>query len=346
MRIHQYIVSILFVMTITGCAKDFHLDPEATKPLYVIEGRISNMWGPYYVRITKSTGLVADPDPYSPTRDSAEAVLNALVIITDDTGIKDTLIPCPPTIDRYVYYFRDSVEYRDLTIDSVFTTVGDRSTLHERGHYQTTKLKGQPGHTYYLEVHIGDTIFRSSAYMPPAPALEHVALRDTTLSPYLNSGTIPVAYFKDPPDEKNYYALNYTYTLHAYRYDHWLGPGIYSGVTFSVFSWYVFDDKFLTTDVNAIPVRIYPNNVQHSFLPEGHYPYWNSPYTISNRFPKQIRLHALTRETYDYFNTVYKQLENNGNIYKPTPASARGNISGGALGLFYATTISDRLLYP
>jgi hypothetical protein len=345
MRIQQYIVSILFVMTITGCTKEFNLDAEATKPLYVIEGRISNMWGPYYVRVTRSTGLVADPDPYSPNRDSAEPVKNALVIITDDTGIKDTLIPGPSTIDRYVYYFRDSSNLSDFTIDSVFTTVGDRATTHERGYYQTTKLKGQPGHTYSLEVHIGDTIFRSSAYMPPLPALEHVELRDTTLSPYLNSGKIPVAYFKDPPDEKNYYALNYTYTINAYRYDYSLAPGIYSGVTFSVFSWYVFDDNFLTTDMNAIPVRLYPNNVQHVNLPEGYYPYWNSPYSISMPFPRQIRLHALTKETYDYFNIVYKQLENNGNIYKPTPTSARGNISGGALGLFYAIGISDKLVY-
>jgi hypothetical protein len=62
--------------------------------------------------------------------------------------------------------------------------------------------------------------------------------------------------------------------------------------------------------------------------------------------PIQIRLHSFTKETYDYFNTLYKQLENNGNIYKPTPASAHGNISGGALGLFYATAVSGKLLYP
>lgn len=94
-----------------------------------------------------------------------------------------------------------------------------------------------------------------------------------------------------------------------------------------------------------MPVRVYPNNVQHSILPEGYYPYWNSPYTRTDRFPKQIRLYSLTREAYEYFNILNKQLEINGNIYKPAPASARGNISGGALGLFYATGISDKLLY-
>jgi hypothetical protein len=347
MRIQQCIVNLLFIMTLTGCTRDFELDPQAVKPLYVIEGRISNMWGPYYVRVTKTAGLVADPDPFFPWRDSAEAVKNALVIITDDTGIKDTLIPSPPSIERYSFYFRDSANFSDLTIDSVFTTVSDRATTYDRGYYQTTKLKGLTGHTYHLEVQIGDIIFRSSAYMPPVPALESVGwARDTTLSPYLNSGLIPVARFKDPPNEKNYYALNMNYSLHAYRYDQFLAPGIYAQATFSVLPYYVFYDKFLTSDVSTIPVRLMPLNVQHALVPEGHYPYWDYyPYVRPSHTPVQIRLHALTKETYAYFDALNRQLEVNGNIYKPAPASAPSNISGGALGFFYATTISDKVLY-
>jgi uncharacterized protein DUF4249 len=347
MRIQQYIVSLLFVLALTGCTRDFDLDPQAAKPLYVIEGRISNMWGSYYVRVTKSAGLVADPDPSFPWRDSAEAVLNALVIITDDAGVKDTLIPSPSSINRYVFYFRDSTNFNDLNIDSVFTTVDDRATTHERGYYQTTKIKGQPGHTYSLEVQVGDTIFRSSAYMPPVPALESVGwAKDTTLSPYLNSGLIPVARFKDPPNEKNYYGLNMNHSLHAYRYDHFLAPGIFAQATFSALPYFVFDDKLLTTDVNTIPVRVMPLNVQHDLLPPGHYPYWDYyPYIRPSRNPVQIRLYAFTKETYDCFNVLNRQLEVNGNIYKPAPASAPGNISGGALGFFYATTVSDKVLY-
>ncbi|AXY75509.1 DUF4249 domain-containing protein [Paraflavitalea soli] len=347
MRIQQGIASLLLIVTIAGCTREFELGPQAAKPLYVIEGRISNMWGPYYVRVTKSDGLLADPDPYFPYRDSAEPVKNALVIITDDTGIKDTLIPSPPSIDRYVYYFRDSTNYNDQGIDSVFTTVNDRASFHDRGFYQTTKIKGQTGHTYSLEVQIGDQVFRSSAYMPPAPAMESVGwARDTMLSPYLNRGLIPVARFKDAPNEKNYYALNMNYSLHAYRYDFYLAPGVASGATFSVLPYYVFDDKFLTPGINTIPVRLMPLNVQHSLVPEGHYPYWDYyPYVRYSHKPVQIRLHALTQQTYTYFNALNKQLEVNGNIYKPAPASAPGNISGGALGFFYATTVSDKVLY-
>ncbi|WP_315816961.1 DUF4249 family protein [Paraflavitalea speifideaquila] len=88
-----------------------------------------------------------------------------------------------------------------------------------------------------------------------------------------------------------------------------------------------------------------PLNVQHDRLPPGHYPYWDHPNVRPRHNPVQIRLHALTKETYDYFNVLNRQLEVNGNIYKPAPASAHGNISGGALGFFYATTISDKVLY-
>jgi hypothetical protein len=337
MRIQQYLVSLLLLMTITGCIKDFNLNPKAATPQFVIEGRISNMWGPYYVRITKSTGLISNPDPFTPYRDSAEPVTNALAIITDDSGIKDTLIPCPPTIDRYVYYFRDSVIYSENSIDSIFTTVGDRATTLDRGYYQTTKLKGEPGHTYYLEVQIGDSIFRSSAYMPSVPELERVEWKDTLINPYPAPTLIPVVWFKDLPGEKNYYGINWSGSIHAYRYDYFLAPGIYSAVTFNVYPYYVFDDRSLTAGLNRVAVRYQPMNPENPLLA--------LPAQFNSPAPIAMRLYAFTKETYDYFSTAYKQLEYNGNIYKPAPASPRGNISGGALGLFYATAISNKLSY-
>ena len=342
MRIQLSIVSILFVMIITGCTKDLVLSGEATKPLLVIEGRISNMWGPYYVRISRSTGLGGNSGGSLEGRDSAEAVTNALVIITDDTGVKDTLIPGQQSIDQYTYYLRDSLYFRDITIDSVFNTVSNRYMTHGRGFYQTTKLQGKPGHTYYLEVQIGDSIFRSSAYMPPVPELERLEwVKDTTVSPYPNSGPVPVAWFKDPPNEKNYYAFYMNWLINAYRYDHALPVAYHRTLAWEELYW--FDDKFLKADVNRVAVLQLPFETWHEepFTPIGYYNYRYIP-----PFPIQIRLHSLTKEVYEYFNTAFKQLDVNGKIYKPTPISVHGNISSGALGLFYATSVSDKLLYP
>jgi hypothetical protein len=342
MRIQQSIVSILFVMIITGCTKDLVLNPEATKPLLVIEGRISNMWGPYYVRITRSTGVGSNSSGSLQRRDSAEAVTNALVIITDDTGVKDTLIPGQQSIDQYTYHVRDTVYFRDITIDSVFTTRSDLITTHGRGYYQTTKLLGKPGHTYYLEVQIGDSIFRSSAYMPPVPELERIEwVKDTTLSPSRNSGPVPVVWFKDPPNEKNYYAFYTNWSINAYRYDY--STRTSNVGTFYLGDFYCFDDKLLKADVNRLVVRkaFFETGREEPFTPTDFF-----HYTYIPPFPIQIRLHSLTKEVYEYFNTSFKQLDVNGKIYKPTPVSVHGNISSGALGLFYATAISDKLLYP
>lgn len=337
MRIQQYLAGILFLLFITSCTKDFDLYRADPPPLYVVEGRISSMWGPYYVRVTKSAGLVAPQGGNYNTPENAEAVKDALVIITDDTGIRDTLVPAPPSIERYVYYIRDTIYYLDVTIDSIYTQVSNPMLTHEHGYYQTTKIKGQPGHTYQLEVQIGNDTLRSSAYMPPVPTLERAAYRDTTISPYLNSGSMRLAYFKDPPTVKNYYMLTGLSFVYGYRYDYFLHPSEVNNHAVTILDYYVFDDKLLTPDVNAIPV-LYMN-----YDPED--PYY--PYEIPAPYPRQVRLQSLTKEAYDYFDNLSKQIkDDDGNIYKPVPSSARGNISGGALGLFYATHVSDKLAYP
>lgn len=357
MRIYQYLTGILFLLfnnkkdqsmrncitcivllsLLSGCTKDFDLYRSDPPPLYVIEGRISSMWGPYYVRVTKSAGLVTPPGGNINAPDGVEAVKDALVIITDDTGMRDTLIPAPTSIERYVYYIRDTIHYLDVTIDSIYSRVSYPMLTHEHGYYQTTKIKGQAGHTYQLEVQVGNDTFRSSAYMPPVPMLERAAYRDTTLSPYLNSGSMRLAYFKDPPNVRNYYMLTAPDYIYGYRYDHYLHPSEVNNHAVTIVAYYVFDDKLLTPDVNAMPA-LYMN-----YDPE--VPLYS--YEIPAPWPRQVRLQSLTKEAYDYFDNLSKQIkDDDGNIYKPVPSSVPGNISGGALGLFYATDVSDKLAYP
>src|SRR5450755_4326148 len=95
-----YFICILCLMA-AGCTKDFHIDIVKTKPLYVIDGRISNMQGPYYVRITKATDPIASQVSAPSGLDNAEAVTGAQVIIADDMGIADTLMPADQSEPRY-----------------------------------------------------------------------------------------------------------------------------------------------------------------------------------------------------------------------------------------------------
>src|SRR5690349_2449330 len=94
---------ICVVLFLTACTKDYKLKLDDTKPLYVIEGRISDLKGPYFIHITKSTNLFGYPPVHTNDADSFEAVQGAEVIIADDMGTVDTLIPANDRTEKWFY---------------------------------------------------------------------------------------------------------------------------------------------------------------------------------------------------------------------------------------------------
>jgi Domain of unknown function (DUF4249) len=315
------------VILFTACTKDFNLKLNNTQPLYVIEGRISNLQGPYFVRITKSTSLFGYPTTNN--GDSVEAVQNAQVIITDDMGTADTLIPVVDHLPRWYYY------YNNGQIDSLYYAYRSLSISYGRGYYQTTKIKGVPGHTYQLHVQVGDSTFQASAYMPHVPTPDSVTIQqNAVVNPSGDVGSLPLVWFKEPQDEKNYYMLQFYPHINEYPYDaFWMDYNNYYGIP------YVLDDKILPPYVKGLSIE---------FIVSDNYSY-GSNWIYGNFYPNKpshIRLCSLTKEAYNYFSELRKQLQTDGNAYRAVPASASGNISGGALGLFWASDISYKLILP
>ena len=261
--------------------------------------------------------------------DSFDAVLGAEVIITDDMGIIDTLIPAVDRTPRWHYI------YNDKKYDSVFYNFSNGVVTAKRGYYQTTKIKGKPGHTYQLHVRIGDSTFHASAYMPRVPKLDSVALVvDTIVNAARDKGYLPLVWFKEPQNEKNYYMLQFYPHITEHPYDMFIVQYFnYNSIPF------VVDDKILPADVNGLSVQLIWSD---SYPYPGPGPYIN----FIPKDPSHIRLSSLTKEAHDYFSVLRKQLQTDGNIYKPVPASAKGNIEGGALGFFWASAISYKLLLP
>jgi hypothetical protein len=328
MNLRYCITGIVILIATTGCIKDFKLTPDETAPLYVIEGRISNLGGPYYVRITKSTHLLGIANKVNHRADSAEPVKGALVMIADDAGLTDTLIP-----GRFFGDDRWHYGYDNGVIDSAMhTSVPFHKTI-DRGYYETTKLKGRPGHTYHLTVRIDSSVFHASAYMPPVPTLDSAVIKETTIAPDGRKGYLPFVWFKEPANEANYYLFQYN-LIANYPYDN---PYIYYGHNLS-FPFFVLDDKTMPAYVNDLAVRV---------IESDHNPYGDIfPDPVKPNIPLQVRLSSLTKEAYDYFNALGKQLRDDGNVYKPVPASLKGNISGNALGFFWATEVSYKLVMP
>jgi len=329
-----FIISIIALcsLLITGCTKDFNLKADKNRPQYVIEGRVSDLKGPYYVRITyvsdlDKTGVVPGYDGAN----KARPVRNAQVIIRDEAGDIDTLIPVlQQSLPVYDYRYN----YATKRIDSTSTTDLD-FYRRDTGYYCTTHLRGIAGHTYHLKVVIDKQEFEASAYMPPAPAMDSANLKPSGRAADGRTLYLPYAWFKEPQGEQNYYLFQYYNAIDDYPYD-------YAHVNpdhTQVFPYYVMDD-------NALPAYVNGLAIDYTFSSQGSNVNGYTPMYDAVAIPSQVRLFALTKETYLYFTQLIKQFQNDGNVYKPAPATPVSNISSGATGFFYATGASYALIMP
>ncbi|HEY8916478.1 MAG TPA: DUF4249 domain-containing protein [Chitinophaga sp.] len=152
-----------FIITLLSCEKVIDLDLNTAPPGLVIEGTITNQVGSYMVQLSKTTSYTA-PNEFVP-------VSAAIVIISDQTGVADTL--------------KES----------------------SAGKYQGTKLKGKPGHTYQLQVRTGDEVYTASSVMPAAVSIDTLIQGEKKGS----DGKIAVqTWFHDPAGTEDYYRFSFS----------------------------------------------------------------------------------------------------------------------------------------
>src|SRR4051812_14433849 len=111
-------LSLFILLIMAGCTKETDFKLDDTEPVIVIDARISDLQGPYYVRVTRSTNKLATgiPDYWKPSDDTALAVKGALVILSNDMGVSDTLKPSvyrnPPRLTYFILNGQlDSIMY-------------------------------------------------------------------------------------------------------------------------------------------------------------------------------------------------------------------------------------------
>jgi hypothetical protein len=114
---------VMATMFWIGCQNVVSIDLNKADPHLVIEGDISDQPGPYTVQLTK-TGNYFEPALVFP------AVSNALVIVSDDAGQRDTLRQGTP------------------------------------GVYQSSNLIGATGRSYTLDVITGGIEYKATSSMP------------------------------------------------------------------------------------------------------------------------------------------------------------------------------------
>ena len=137
--------SILFLVS---CDKEISLVLDNNNPTLVIDASVTDQTGPYFVQLSLSTPVTNSTN--------IVGVNNARVIITDQTGIKDSLL------------------------------------FVSNGLYKTQKIKGIEGGTYNLEVIVDQKKYTASATMPKKVNLDSLRINTFPFNGEINYSIIPV----------------------------------------------------------------------------------------------------------------------------------------------------------
>ncbi len=305
---------LLSILLLYSCTKEINLGLDGAPKRLVIEGNIYNTPGPYIIRLTLSNPALENHTGQGGI-DYVEAVKNATVIISDETGIIDTLQPSPDTLRRFAKFYRNRNK-----LDS-FYRVDANYFNGERGFYQTTKIIGTSGRTYSLRVLYNNKEYNASAYMPTVPTLDSVKFK---VRPGIKDNItykVPTLYFREDINIDNYYWTFSDFSVNDRRTS---APIISS--TREILPFSIFDDRFLQPYVNGIYSDFtYARNATQGDIIR-HYGF--------------VYLCSLTQQHYNFLKLIIDQVESDGGTYKPTPSSPLTNISNNGLGYFGASAIS------
>jgi len=303
-----FIAFILLIIS-NSCIKEYNIDLEFNQHRLVVDGVITNQNGPHYIMLTKSLSKLTSDDytnrKYVPILNgyiTAELINDAQVYITDnDESITDTLI-------------RSWTLYRNLPDTAWKSFIFASDSISYYGCYQTSRLKGIPGHTYSITVKWQDKEYHATSFMPPVPPIDSVRFNFTKGAVGKNDFNIPLLYFKEPQNEKNYYLF--------------ITPG-----SSRVWPYSILSDEYLKDYVNGLDVC---KGVSPDYWMTA-YPYTNADGSMDDYF---IEMHSLPKETYDYYKSLLHQFRTDGGGYSPSPASPPTNMDNGALGFFRASAVN------
>ncbi len=155
---------VILVILFSSCEKVVQLDLSNNEDKLVVEGSITNQPGPYFIILTRSVNF-NDPSTYP-------AVSNALVVITDNTGQRDTL------------------------------------TYISNATYKTNNLQGVEGRTYSLHIVSDGKDYTAQSTMPAQVNLDSLRVNVFLFNGENQINIIPV--YKDPQATGNNYFFKQT----------------------------------------------------------------------------------------------------------------------------------------
>ncbi len=173
----------------------------------------------------------------------------------------------------------------------------------EEGLYSSSKMVGHPGRTYSLKVEIEAEVYMAESHLKTPVKIDSLKKEYFPAIGNRESGYYIHCHFTDPPEEDN-----------NYRLIAWKNGEMDENL-------YIMDDKF----INGRPVDYY---------------FYLSPYQIGDTV--NITLASIDRPVYDYYQTLFNIVAQQGGGNPANPANPVSNLSNGALGYFGALAIDQQ----
>lgn len=314
-------VSFLLVVTLwlfTACEEPYTIDSPLPIDALVFDGVITNERPPYFFHLTKPSNKWE--------KRQYEGVDDATIVITDLTaGIRDTLALCAPDKEGYFRYYDYSAKRQEVrTINSLYDEMLG-------GIYLTTKIYGIEGHEYALDILSHGKHYTAREQMIPKTEITSIKTKKITFKDSdFGFRQAPCVSFINRPDEDNYYLFfvrgysNQTYRISSFH-SVISQPSSAQGWMYSILS-----DEHLEEDV-----KDYLVSAGEAFdlrEPGLEYPSGDSVW---------VCMQSISKEVYDSYDAMIKQIRSDGGVYSPRPTSVKGNISGGVYGLFRVSAFSE-----
>ncbi|HAS42590.1 MAG TPA: hypothetical protein DCS93_19070 [Microscillaceae bacterium] len=280
----------------------------------VIDALITDNPGPYFVQVSKTSDQITTGwvfgDGTTVLDTNYIPVTNATVILSDDKGNSEVLVPY-----NALYPNRDSQ--------------GRRLTFAAYGFYQTSgALQGTSGTTYTLTIQSEGKTYQASATLPDAPP--------SFQANYDTQKVLPLISFNESIAKEDHYIFFYD-IIRDRRIP--LNPIFTQGFTLNL--WTQFTSQFTPIDGQTLSSSqenwdIYKQN------------YLKNPYDPDCNFcPDRvwIEMHKVSQEAYEFYQTLETHDSNMAGVFSPALATPPTNFDNGALGFFKAASV-QRLVIP
>jgi len=326
-------ILIFFVLSnllTNSCIDKLDVNIDREESILVVEGFITTQAGPHIIRLSRSAR-------YGSYFDAAIRIVSgAQVVIRDQKG--------------EVTFLKEGYrEYLDVRDSTIMTLSGDYST--------PTGFRAVVGNSYTLQIEVsGKTYYSTPQLVTKAPEMDSIILEYKKL-PSINprrfeSGVKVYSQWQDPENEENYYMWlsSGTYKIVTHPEDH---------ITINLLS----GEEVLTPldccadcwvrEVNSDKsIRIMKDNNSNGnlitnlavFIEDNGVRYMDK-YFIT------LEQHSISKEAYLFFDLLDNQLNINGNIFDPPPATILGNMISlenpdeNVIGYFMATDVAVKSIF-